>query len=96
MAILKDIVVTNGSYKDRSGQEKKRYVKIGQLHNGEHGDYVTLDAHVNLAAFPRKAGDTRVYANLYDPKPRDGQARTESGPPGRMEDRPFDDSEIPW
>lgn len=93
MTILKNIVVTNGSYTDRDGNEKKRYVIIGQLHEGQHGEYLTLDAHVNLAGFERKEGDTRVFANLFDPKQKDSrqkpaQDRDERNPP------PNDD--LPW
>lgn len=96
MTILKNIVVTNGTYTTRDGQEKKRYVIIGQVHSGQHGDYVTLDAHVNLAGFERKDGDTRVFANLYDPKPREGAQQQR--PPARDERNPpdFQDSDVPW
>jgi hypothetical protein len=91
MTILKNIVVTNGTYTTRDGQEKKRYVIIGQVHSGQHGDYVTLDAHVNLAGFERKEGDTRVFANLYDPKPREGDRPRET-----PQQPDFKDSDVPW
>ena len=69
MTILKNLVVKNGSYLTRDGQEKNRWLTIGQLHSGQNGnDYVTLDAHINLAALPRKDGDTRVMVSLFDPK----------------------------
>jgi len=91
MTILKNIVVTNGTYTTRDGQEKKRYVIIGQVHSGQHGDYVTLDAHVNLAGFERKEGDTRVFANLYDPRPKEGDRPRE-----RPQQPDFVDSDVPW
>ena len=50
MTILKNLVVKNGSYTTRDGQEKHRYLTIGQLHAGQNGEYITLDAYVNLAA----------------------------------------------
>ena len=79
MTILADIVVKNGSYTDREGNEKKRYVNIGHLHEGQHGKYITLDAHVNLAGFERKDGDTRVFANLYKKKDRQQEGGQQEG-----------------
>lgn len=90
MTILKNLVVKNGSYTDRDGNEKGRYVTIGQVHKGEHGQYITLDAHINLAAFPRKEGDSRVMVNLYDPKGKDETPRRQEKP---SEDF---DSDIPF
>lgn len=92
--IYKNIVVKNGSYTDREGKEKGRYVTIGQVHKGDDGMYITLDAHVNLAAFPRKNGDTRVTASLYDPKERDEKP----APQKQSRATPDDgfDSDIPW
>jgi hypothetical protein len=77
MTILKNVVITT-KYNDRNGVERKRYTIIGHMHNGQYGDYLTLNADVNLAAFPRKEGDMRITANLYDPKPRDGEAPKQS------------------
>ncbi len=74
MTILKNLVVKNGSY-EINGQTKHRYLTIGQVHQSKDGnEYITLDAHVNIAAIPRKDGETRVMVSLYDPKPRDGEA----------------------
>lgn len=64
--IKKKLVVKNGSYTNKNGEEKNSYVTIGHEHSGEFGTYWTLDAHINLAAFPRREGDTRVMVNAYD------------------------------
>jgi len=72
LAIKMNLVVKNGSYTTRDGQEKHRYLTIGQLHAGQNGDYITLDAHINLAALPRKDGDTRVMVSLYEPREKEG------------------------
>ena len=94
--IVKNLVVTNGEYTTRDGETKRRYVTIGQLHEHEGRQYITLDAHVNLAGFTRKEGEARVFANLYDPRPsgQDGQnaaPRAEKGPSreGFDDDLPF-------
>jgi hypothetical protein len=90
--IKQNLVVKNGSYTTRDGQEKHRYLTIGQLHEHEGRLYITLDAHINLAAIPRKDGDTRVMVSLYDPKPRDGEAPKKAAP---VEDDGFD-SDLPF
>jgi hypothetical protein len=92
MTILKNLSVKNGSY-EQNGQTKHRYLTIGHLHSSKGGsEYITLDAHINLAAIPRKDGDTRVMVSLYDPKPRDGEAPKQSAAKAEPE---FDD-EIPF
>jgi hypothetical protein len=91
--IKQNLVVKNGSYTTRDGQEKHRYLTIGQLHEHDGRMYVTLDSHINLAAIPRKDGDTRVMVSLYDPKPRDGEAPKQQA----VADVPNDfDSDIPF
>jgi hypothetical protein len=101
--ILKNLVVTNGEYTTRDGETKRRYVTIGQLHEHDGRQYVTLDAHVNLAGFPRKDGESRVFANLYDPRPSGQESqnvapRSEKGPSRGSSDGsevPFED-DIPF
>lgn len=70
--IVKEITVVASTYTNRDGQEKKRWVTIGHIHKTGDGtrEYITLDPMVNLAAIPRKEGDDRIYANLFDPKPK--------------------------
>jgi hypothetical protein len=101
--ILKNLVVTNGEYTTRDGETKRRYVTIGQLHEHEGRQYITLDAHVNLAGFQRKEGESRVFANLYDPQPR-GHETQSAAPRSEMapsrassapSDVPFED-DIPF
>jgi len=52
--IKKRLVVKNGSYTNKDGQEKNSYVTIGHIHDGQYGEYITLESHINLAAFPRR------------------------------------------
>lgn len=92
MTILKKLVAVNGEYTTRDGSVKKSRVTIGHLHSGQYGDYITLEAHVNLAAFPRKDGDTRVMVNLYDNERRDEAPKAK--PVDDSGD--FEDSQIPF
>lgn len=86
-----NLVVKNGSYTNRDGQEKHRYLTIGQLHTNDEGQYITLDSHINLAALPRKEGDNRVMVSLYEPREDGGQRqeRKQGRPAGKRDD--FDD-----
>ena len=93
MTILKRLVVKNGSYEDRDGKQRGRYVQIGHLHAGsDGGQYITLDAHVNLAAFPRKDGDTRVTVSMYDNEKKDEKPKQDAKPAKEFED----DQDIPF
>lgn len=65
MTILKKLVVVTGSYQSQ-GQTKKKYKTIGHVHQGKFGEYITLDASVNLAAFPRRDDDERVMVSIFD------------------------------
>ena len=94
MTILKNLVVKNGSYTTRDGQEKHRYLTIGQLHAGQNGEYITLDAYVNLAALPRKDGDTRGMVSLYEP--RDAAGEKPRSAPTTRQSADFVDSDVPW
>lgn len=74
MTILKELCVPAGEYQS-NGQTKTKWVRIGHLHKTQDGkkQYITLDPMYNLAAFPLKDDDDRLYVNLFDPKPRDGK-----------------------
>ena len=82
MTILKELCVAAGSYQS-NGQDKTKWVRIGHLHATKDGSkqYITLDPAYNLAAFPKKEGDDRLYVNMFEPKPKEGApARTKPAP----------------
>lgn len=94
MTILKNLVVKNGSY-EINGQTKHRYLTIGQVHQSKDGnEYITLDAHINLAAIPRKDGDTRVMVSLYEPRDAAGEKPRDT--PTARQSSDFVDSDVPW
>lgn len=96
--ILKNIVVTNGEYQTASGETKRRYLTIGQLHEHEGRKYITLDAHINLAGLIRKDGETRVFANFYDVEKRDGAPAPRAQQPAAQKGKHNDDlnDDIPF
>jgi hypothetical protein len=73
MPIKKKIVVHNGSWTDKESNIHNKWVTIGAVHEGRDGkdDYLTLEAHINLAGFQREEGESRIFARMFDPKPRD-------------------------
>lgn len=74
--ILKELCVAAGQY-EVNGEPKTRWTRIGHLHETQDKtrQYITLDPAYNLAAFPKKEGDDRLYVNMFDPKPKEGQQR---------------------
>jgi hypothetical protein len=95
MTILKDLAVVIDTYTDRNGAEKKKWLTIGQVHSSKEGrEYITLEPHINLAAIPRKDGDSRVYVSMFELKARDGApaAPAQSAKPAPA----MDDSDIPF
>lgn len=91
----KDLVAKVGTYTNKSGEEKGRYVNLGVILDGQNGEYVLLDPSVNLAgilmqqrlANPQKAGD-KVLVSIFE---KNGNAKPKPAPEGND----FDD-EIPF
>lgn len=96
MTILKRLVVVTGQYTDKQGNAKKRYKTVGHVHAGQHGEYITLDASVNLAAFPRKEGDDRVMVSLYDEESTPERAKKGVQQARAAMDDGFGDADIPF
>ena len=95
MTILKDLAVVIDTYTDRNGAEKKKWLTIGQVHSSKEGrEYITLEPHINLAAIPRKDGDSRVYVSMFEPKAR-GDAPA-AAPRGTPQTPPPMDDDVPF
>lgn len=91
MTIKHVLAVKTGSY-EKDGETKNRWKYIGHVHEGQHGLYITLDASVNLAAFPRKEGDDRVMVSMFEEKEK-GSKPSPKKPAAQEE---FVDDEIPF
>lgn len=72
--IKKELMVVQETYTDANGEEKRKWLKVGEIHGSQKGDYMLLYPHINLAALPRKEGDSRLFVSMYDPKPKDGNS----------------------
>ncbi len=89
--IKKELCVIADTYTNRDGEEKKRWLKVGEIHTSKDGkEYMTLDPIVNLAAIPRREGDSRIFVSMFDPKPRENKGGSGGGGYTRQEEPPFD------
>ena len=89
--IKKQLTAATGKYTDHNGDEKTRWLTIGHIHEHEGREYVTLDKRVNLAAINngKNPDDDRVFVQIFDPKPRDGQQQSAPAPAPSNEDVPW-------
>lgn len=82
----KRICAKIGSYTDRDGKEKGRYVDIGVIMQGERGEYVLLDPSVSLAGIyaiqSRQSDKTkdRIMASVFSDEPRQSGGYTDRKP----------------
>jgi hypothetical protein len=71
---IKDVAVKTGTYKDRNGEEKGRWLNVGsvlQLDDG--GKVLLLNRSFNPAGVPFKEGSDVVMLSMFDPKDKDGK-----------------------
>ena len=92
--MIKELVVVIDTYTDRNGNEKKKWLKVGELHQSKEGrEYITLEPHINLAAIPRKEGDSRIFVSMFEPKAKDEPAKPA---PGHDAPAAFDSEDVPF
>ncbi len=98
--MVKQLSAKVGEYQ-KDGQTKGKYVDIGVVLSGDHGEYVLLDPTVNLAGIlslqnmmnhkaGRKTGD-RVMAGVFSDDNRQGGGSSNGGGGGTVVD-----DEIPF
>ena len=86
MTIEYELAVKTGSYTDKAGNEKARWLNVGHLHQHEGRRYITLSRTFNPAGVPvRSEGDDRVFISCFEPKERDAAPKPKGGA------APFDD-----
>lgn len=89
MTVLKELCCVQETYTDRNGNDKKKWLKVGEIHEGKNGEYIVLYPHINLAALPRKDGDSRLYVSMFDPKPREPVSQSGGSFADMADDMPF-------
>lgn len=70
MTVINELCVAQRKYKDKNGQEKTVWLKIGEIHEHNGRQYGVIFPHINLAALPRKEGEDRLFFSLFEPKPK--------------------------
>ena len=83
MKRIKEITVITGTYKDKNGQEKKRYQTIGNLF--EDGEYLKIKIDV----IPLVKGGWEGWANCYDIDEEKAPKALKSGFEDMRDDIPF-------
>lgn len=63
---LFDAVASVGTYTDRNGQEKKRYVNVGAVFESDDGKYMSLKLE-SIPVGPNWSG----WISFFEPKPRE-------------------------
>lgn len=71
--ITKELMVAQEKYTTKDGQEKTKWLKIGEIHEHNGKTYGVIFPWINLAAIGRKEGDSRLFFNMFDPKPKGEQ-----------------------
>jgi len=66
--LIKEISVISGKYKNKEGQEKNRYQRIGSIIDTKNGDMLKLDV------IPLVDGGWNGWAYLNDPQQKDDVA----------------------
>ena len=68
---MRKIMIANGKYTGKDGQEKTQWVKVGVIGTSQNGkDYVLLDPTVNLAGFQREMGKDMLMCSVFEDQPQ--------------------------
>ena len=97
---LYDLVVKTGSYTDRQGNEKARWLNVGSLMEKDGNKFIMLHKTFNPAGVPDLSGkgSDSVLLSKFEPKDRDQQhaAHQRQTPPPPRAANGIDDSDLPF
>lgn len=68
MRKLYDATVVVGEYTDKSGNQKKKYLTVGTVFEGDKGLSMKLSRAFSPAGVPDKDGSGEIWVNFYEPK----------------------------
>lgn len=74
---LYDLAVKVGTYKDKSGETKGRYMNVGALLEGDNGKYLVLDRTFNPAGVPNEENRSNLIISMFKPKDGEGAATSQ-------------------
>lgn len=67
-----DLCVKTGTYQDREGNEKGRWMNVGALMEGENGPFIMLNACFNPAGL-REEGREAILISCFEPQQQEQQ-----------------------
>lgn len=79
MTDVKDVCVVVGTYKDKNGDDKKRYETVGSyITKDDGGKFLKIKATFNPAGAMTRTDDGYVFLSLFDQKPRENSTPIKS------------------
>lgn len=95
---IKDLAVKTGSYTDRDGNAKGRYLNVGSMMKSDDGSvFLLLNTTFNPAGVPNPDNRDNVLISVFDLRDQDSQQAPARQAPQRQAPAPVDDSdEIPF
>ena len=63
-----DMAVKTGTYTDKEGKEKGRYLNVGAVLDDGNGPFLLLDRTFNPAGLPNPDNRSNVIISLFKPK----------------------------
>ena len=92
-----DLAVKTGTYTDRQGNEKGRWMNVGSvLETNDRGRVILLNRTFNPAGVPNPDGRDTVMLSMFEPKDRDQQAAPQRQSPPPRAANGIDDSDLPF
>ena len=79
MRKVKDLAVATGSYTANDGTTKKRYANVGAVMEGDNGQFLFINRHINFAGLPFKEGSESVIVSMFDLRDQDGNRQQSGG-----------------
>jgi hypothetical protein len=81
-----DLCVKTGSYTDREGNEKGRWMNVGALMEGDNGPFIMLNACFNPAGL-REEGRESILISCFEPQQDNQREHEPQRPAPRHGDR---------
>jgi hypothetical protein len=90
-----DLAVKTGTYTDRSGNEKGRWMNVGSvLKTNDGGKVILLNRTFNPAGVPNPDGRDTVMLSMFEP--RDDKQQAPKPAPAPRAQNGFDDRDVPF
>ena len=101
MKKLYDLTVKTGSYTNKAGEDKGRYVNIGSVMENDKGKFILLNRTFNPAGVPNPENKESIIVSMFAPRDNTKQDAPDASQLPEFTpraDNPFgdDSSEIPF